>query len=140
MPCLSFPGKLVPEPTNKTRPSDSQARVPAEQVSAPYCRTTCYCSPRALLNCLHRRGGGRGTSLVSYHPHQPSTDRFNSWKLVTALIFKDLPGKRERVRNGFPTLLRRYSSIKEKKQSKIQTSSHNILLRLHSLLSDLIAG
>lgn len=76
---------------------------------------------------------------MSYNPHQPNTDGFNSWKLVTALIFKELPGERKRVRNGFSTLLRRYSSIKEKKQCKIQTCPRNILLCLCSPLSDLIA-
>lgn len=77
---------------------------------------------------------------MSYSPHQPSTDRFNLQKPVRALMFKDLPGECERVRSGFSMLLRRYSSIKEQKQSKIQTSSHNVLLCLHSPLSDLVAG
>lgn len=37
-------------------------------------------------------------SLVSNNPHQPSTStgRFNSWKLVMALILKDLPGECEK--------------------------------------------
>lgn len=72
-------------------------------------------------------------SLKSYIRHQPNTDHFNSQKLVTALIFKDLPREHERVRSGVSTLLRRCSSVKGKKQrnkyreTKMQTSAHDVL-------------
>lgn len=79
-------------------------------------------------------------SLVPYNPHQPSAECFDSRMPETALIFKGLPGECERLRNRFSTLLRSYSSTKEKKQCEIQTSSHAMLLCLRSLLSATIAG
>ena len=110
------------------------------QASTLYCSTASHCRPEALLAACAGEGEAEECHSCPTIPRQHSTDRFNLCKLVTVLVFKSLPGERKRVRNVFSTQLRRYFSIKEKIQSKIQTSSHTILLCLLSLLSDQIAG